>query len=324
MEKFNTNLSGAASRVYATYLGGSGKDIGSTDGNGGPGKAIAIDASGNAYITGSTGSTNFPLANASQGVIGGQNDAFLTKLNATGTGPLIYSTYLGGNGDDFGRSVAVNVAGSAYVTGAAGANFPTLSPLPTPLASVGFVTKFTPSGAVLYSTLLSGVTASTGSFGIAVDGAGNAFATGGTNASIVTTAGAFQTDAGPGGTVGWVTVIADPTIIGRVVDENGNPLVGATVNLTWRSVRDDNDRREWWLHVWATDGRQQLHGFSRRPELHICFRGGEQSPKERETGFRPGRRQHQWPGDAECERFERRNDDTERRKSVKRYDQRHR
>ena len=101
-----------------------------------------------------------PSANASQGVIGGQNDAFLTKLNATGSA-LIYSTYLGGNGDDFGRSVAVNVAGSAYVTGVAGANFPTLTPLPTPLASVGFVTKFTPSGAVLYSTLLSGVTAST-------------------------------------------------------------------------------------------------------------------------------------------------------------------
>lgn len=229
--KFNTNLSGAAGLVYATYLGGSGKDIGGTDGNGGPGRAIAIDASGNAYITGSTSSANFPLANASQGVIGGQNDAFLTKLNATGSA-LIYSTYLGGTGDDFGRSVAVNVAGSAYVTGAAGANFPTLSPLPTPLASVGFVTKFTPSGAVVYSTLLSGVTASSGSFGIAVDGAGNAFVTGSTNASIVTTPGAFQTDAGQGGTVGWVTVIADPTIIGRVSDKNGNPLPGATVNLT--------------------------------------------------------------------------------------------
>ena len=230
VEKFNTNVSGAASRVYATYLGGSGKDIGSVDGNGGPGKAIAIDASGNAYIAGSTGSTNFPLRNASQSVIGGQNDAFLTKLNATGS-DLIYSTYLGGTGDDFGRSVAVNVAGGAYVTGAAGPNFPTLNALPTPFASVGFVTKFTPSGAVLYSTLLSGVTASTGSFGIAVDGAGNAFATGGTNGNIVT-AGAFQINDGSGGTTGWVTVIADPTIIGRVLDENGNPLVGATVNLT--------------------------------------------------------------------------------------------
>jgi hypothetical protein len=232
--KFNTNLSGAAGLVYATYLGGSGKDIGGAEGAGNPGRAIAIDESGNAYITGLTGSTNFPLANASQGSIGGQNDAFLTKLNATGSA-LIYSTYLGGSGDDFGRSVAVNVAGSAYVTGASGDNFPTLFPLPVVpqgFAPVGFVTKFTPSGAVVYSTLLSGVTASTGSFGIAVDSAGNAFATGGTNASIVTTVGAFQTDAGFGGTVGWVTVIADPTIIGRVEDAAGDPISSATVNLS--------------------------------------------------------------------------------------------
>lgn len=230
--KFNTNLSGPAALIYATYLGGSGKDIGGNDAASSSGRAIAIDASGNAYITGTTGSsTDFPLANASQGVIGGQNDAFLTKLNATGSA-LIYSTYLGGSGDDFGLSVAVNVAGGAYVTGAAGPNFPTVNTLLTPQASVGFVTKFTPAGAVVYSTLLSGVTASTGSFGLAVDDAGNAFATGGTNASIVTTAGAFQTDAGLGGTVGWVTVIADPTIMGRVTDENGNPISGATINLT--------------------------------------------------------------------------------------------
>ena len=158
VEKFNTNLSGAAGRVYATYLGGSAKDIGGADGSLNPGRAIAIDESGNAYITGATCSTNFPLANASQGVNGGQNDAFLTKLNATGSA-LIYSTYLGGTGDDFGKSVAVNVAGSAYVTGVAGSHFPTLNALPTPLAGVGFVTKFTPAGtAVMYSTLLSGVT----------------------------------------------------------------------------------------------------------------------------------------------------------------------
>ena len=206
-EKFNTNLSGAASRVYATYLGGSGKDIGGSEGAGNSGRAIAIDELGNAYVTGATSSTNFPVANASQGVNGGQNDAFLTKLNAAGSS-LIYSTYLGGGGDDYGRSVAVNVAGNAYVTGVAGRNFPTLSPLPTPLAGVGFVTKFTPSGtALVYSTLLSGVTY--GSFSIAVDYAGNAFATGSTNASIVTTPSSFQTNAGYGGTVGWITVIAD-------------------------------------------------------------------------------------------------------------------
>src|SRR5882762_3312005 len=228
VESFNTNLSGAASRLYATYLGGSAKDIGGYEGAGNPGRAIAIDASGNAYITGATSATNFPLANPSQSVIGGQNDAFLTKLNVNGTA-LIYSTYLGGTGDDFGRSVAVNVGGGAYVTGVAGPNFPTVNSLPTPTVGFGFVTKFTPPGTVLYSTILSGVTDAR--IEIALDSAGNAFATGSTNAPIVT-AFPLQPTNGGGGTDGWVTVIADPTIIGRVVDENGNGLPGATVDLT--------------------------------------------------------------------------------------------
>lgn len=227
--KFNTNLSGATSRVYTTYLGGSAKDIGGSDGSLNPGRAIAIDDSGNAYVTGSTSSTNFPLANAAQSVIGGQNDAFVSKLSATGSA-LIYSTYLGGTGDDFGKSVGVNVGGGATITGTAGANFPISNNLPTPNAGIGFVVKLTPSGTgVTYSTILSGV--SGGSNGIALDLAGNAFVTGSTNASIVTVF-PFQPTNGGGGTDAWVSEIADPTIIGRVTDENGNPLSGATVNLT--------------------------------------------------------------------------------------------
>src|SRR5258708_39000549 len=150
--------------------------MGGADGSLNPGKAIGIDESGNAYITGATSSTNFPLANASQSVIGGQNDAFLSKLNATGSS-LWYSTYLGGTGDDFGKSVAVDIAGGASVTGVAGPNFPTSNNLLTPNPGIGFVTKFTPSGTpVVYSTILSGVTG--GSFCLALDFAGNAFATG--------------------------------------------------------------------------------------------------------------------------------------------------
>jgi len=92
------------------------------------------------------------------------------------------------------------------------------------------VTKFTPSGtALVYSTILSGVT--NGSFGIALDGSGNAFATGSTNASIVT-ASPFQPTNGGGGTDGWVSVIADPTIIGRVVYGLGTPFSNATVHLS--------------------------------------------------------------------------------------------
>lgn len=217
--KFNTNLSGAASRVYSTYLGGSDQEFGGSAAQG-FGKAIAIDASGNAYITGQTKSTNFPTLNAFQPANGGpagSADAFLTKLNQTGSA-LIYSTYLGGSSTnaDEGRGVAVNVVGNAYVTGITNsANFPTTTP-PPPLSTTGgiFLTKFTPSGAPLqYSTrLVSGA----GDFGIgvALDGAGNAFVTGQTGSDV------------------FLNEIADPTIIGRVVDEDNNPIAGATVNLT--------------------------------------------------------------------------------------------
>ena len=229
VEKFHTNVSGATSRIYATYLGGSAKDIGGSDGSLNPGRSIAIDESGNTYITGSTSSTNFPLANAAQSAIGGLNDAFVSKFNSSGSA-LIYSTYLGGTGDDFGKGIGVNVGGGATITGTAGPNFPLVNNLPTPNAGVGFVAKLTPSGtAVTYSTILSGVTG--GSNGVALDLAGNAFVTGSTNASIVTVF-PFQPTNGGGGTDAWVSEIADPTIIGRVSDENGNPLAGATVNLT--------------------------------------------------------------------------------------------
>ncbi|MBI3650967.1 MAG: SBBP repeat-containing protein [Acidobacteria bacterium] len=94
--------------VYSTFLGGNGND----SGNG-----IAVDDSGNAYIVGTTEAQNFPIKDALYAnFIGGKNDAFVTKLNAAGSA-LIYSTYLGGKSDDAGKSIAVDVAGSAYVCG---------------------------------------------------------------------------------------------------------------------------------------------------------------------------------------------------------------
>ena len=90
--------------AYSTYLGGSGDDNG---------RGIAVDAAGNAYVTGQTGSTNFPTANAIQATYGGGvTDAFVTKLNAAGSA-LVYSTYLGGSSG----GIAVDSAGNAYVTG---------------------------------------------------------------------------------------------------------------------------------------------------------------------------------------------------------------
>src|SRR5216117_1725182 len=183
--------------VYSTYLGGSGFDSGA---------GIVVDAAGNAYVTGSTASTDFPTtAGAFQTAFAGSGpfgfgDAFVTKLDPTGSA-LVYSTYLGGSGDDLGSGIAVDAAGNAYVAGGASTNFPTTAgAFQTTFASTSainfdvFVTKLNPTGsAPVYSTYIGGSGGDSGT-GIAVDSAGNAYVTGGTNsANFPTTAGAFQT-----------------------------------------------------------------------------------------------------------------------------------
>jgi Beta-propeller repeat/Abnormal spindle-like microcephaly-assoc'd, ASPM-SPD-2-Hydin len=174
------NSSGSA-LVYSTYLGGSGYD---------QALGIAVDGSGNAYVTGTTLSTNFPTMNALQTKYGGNNDAFVAKLNSSGSA-LVYSTYLGGGGEDYGYGIAVDNVGNAYVTGATdSANFPTENPSqPTCVDSGGscsgdaFVSKINPLGsALLYSTYLGGSGAELGS-GIAVDDSGDGYVTGTTTST---------------------------------------------------------------------------------------------------------------------------------------------
>ena len=105
--------------VYSTYLGGSAVDWAS---------AIAVDGEGSAYVTGVTTSTDFPTKSPYQAASGGGEDAFVTKLTPTGNG-LVYSTYLGGVGNERAYKIAVDSAGSAYVTGeTASTNFPTKVP----------------------------------------------------------------------------------------------------------------------------------------------------------------------------------------------------
>ncbi len=148
--------------VYSTYVGGTGDDEGT---------GIAIDAAGDAYVTGSTRSSDFPTVDAAQRRHGGRSDAFAFKLNASGSA-LLYSTYLGGKKDDFGNGIAVDGAGAAYVTGATESkDFPTRNALQG--ANGGgrdaFVAKLTPSGGVLsFSTYLGGNGKDTGD-GVAVD-----------------------------------------------------------------------------------------------------------------------------------------------------------
>jgi hypothetical protein len=166
---------------YSTYLGGNGNDIG---------HAIAVDSAGNAYVTGVTTSTNFPTSNSIQSAATGSNDVFVSKLNPTGSA-LVYSTYLGGSGNDIGHAIAVDSAGNAYVTGETDSGTPTATSIPFPTAAAfdasyniggdAFVTKLNAAGnALVYSTFLGG-RGTERAYGIAVDGSGAAYVTGHTN-----------------------------------------------------------------------------------------------------------------------------------------------
>ncbi|MDR4507687.1 MAG: SBBP repeat-containing protein [Candidatus Brocadiaceae bacterium] len=156
---------------YSTYLGGNDSDVGF---------GIAVDGAGNAYVTGRTKSSDFPMANAIDGNLNGPGDAFVTKIDASGAF-LSYSTYLGGNDWDYGDSIAVDSTGNAYVTGYTDSpDFPAVNAIDESLNSYAdaFVTKIDASGAFLsYSTYLGGKFSDWGR-GIAVDSAGNAYVTG--------------------------------------------------------------------------------------------------------------------------------------------------
>ncbi|MBI4470945.1 MAG: SBBP repeat-containing protein [Acidobacteria bacterium] len=161
--------------VYSTFIGGNNADTGD---------AIAVDSTGSAYATGRTWSTNFPAVNAFQRVSGGASDVIVSKVNAAGTA-LSYSTYLGGRDVDYSKSIAVNGFGEAHVTGITfSTNFPTMNPWQgNNRGGVdAFVTKFSSSGQVLYSTYLGGASDDLGN-GITVDNQGNACITGGTESA---------------------------------------------------------------------------------------------------------------------------------------------
>lgn len=191
--------------VYSTYLGGADNDTG---------VGIALDVDGNAYITGSTASSDFPTVNPFQAKMGGNfsYDGFVAKLNSSGNG-LIYSTYLGGDQDDSPACIAVDSTGSAFVAGNTfSANFPLFNALQSACGPGGsynnadaFVTKLSAKGSTLvYSTYLCGG-ANDGATGISVDASGNAFVAGTTSSSNFPTVNAVQATYQGGGSDAFVT-----------------------------------------------------------------------------------------------------------------------
>jgi hypothetical protein len=221
------NPAGSAPLLYSTYLGGFNYDVG---------LGIAVNTLANAFVTGYTYSPNFPTTTgAFQTTFGGTSDAFVTKLNPTGSSPLVYSTYLGGYDVDWGLGIAVDALDNAYLTGyTESSNFPITSGALQPTRGGvvdAFVTKLNPTGSspLVYSTYLGGVNYDEG-FGIAVDPLDNAYVTGYTySPNFPTTTGAFQPTFG-GYLDAFVTKITDvvlppPPSVGKVTG-------GGTINVS--------------------------------------------------------------------------------------------
>ncbi|MHB8736344.1 MAG: choice-of-anchor D domain-containing protein, partial [Terriglobales bacterium] len=228
---------------YASVLGGSGP----TDVAG-----LAVDSAGNAFITGFTSATDFPVAGGLQPTLAGRSDVLISKVSADGT-HLIYSTFLGGTSNDEGHAIAIDGAGNAYITGTTGsADFPTTANAFLRSCPGGcnapFAARLRPDGSLDYSTLLGPSNANANA--IAADGSGNAYVTGTVASSDLPVVNAFQSafagTAGAGVADAFVqklnatgsgfvfsTYLGSGTSIGRgiAVDPSGNVVVvGSTTS----------------------------------------------------------------------------------------------
>jgi len=166
--------------LFSTYLGGSGASVAYPE----TGQGIALDAGGDAYVVGTTSSADFPLSNALQPALLGFTDAFVTKVNSSGS--LLFSTYMGGSGVDVGNAIALDASGAVYAAGYTySTDFPVTAGIQT--ANGGgcdaFLVKISPAGdALLYATYLGGNGSDTAS-GVALDASGNVYLAGWTMSS---------------------------------------------------------------------------------------------------------------------------------------------
>jgi hypothetical protein len=248
------------SPIYSTYLGGGDLD---------EGRGIAVDGSGNAYVTGITFSSDFPTLNAYQTYQGahGWGDVFITKLFNSGDS-LVYSTYLGGRKGELGEAITVDNSGSAYVAGTTSSlEFPTLNPYqtwPGDSYNNAFVTKLSNTGSdLIYSTYLGG-----GGidyvWDIAVDGSGDAFVTGYTSSRDFPIQNAYQvnqdtTDAfvtefsGSGSSLIYSTYLGgtmEDDGYGLAIDVSGNAYI---TGLTFSSNFPTNNPFEATYHIGGGD-----------------------------------------------------------------------
>lgn len=218
---------------YATTLGGQETDFGSN---------LAVDKEGHAYITGDVTSSDFPLKNATQPYAGGSQygDAFITKLNATGTA-VLFSTFFGGSDDEFGNGVAVDKNGSIYVCGGTDSNdFPVKSAAQPTAGGDGdaYAAKFDAAGHLVYSTYVGGSNDDDG-YSIAVGASGQASMVGWTTSSDFPTLHAAQGKAG-GGEYDAFAVLLDrtggllsATYLGGSSDDEAHAVAMATTGAVY-------------------------------------------------------------------------------------------
>jgi hypothetical protein len=212
--------------IYSTYLGGNQEDFGIE---------VISDAAGNAYLTGYTSSTNFPVVTPIQATNRGLRDVYVSKLSPDGNS-LLYSTYLGGTDVDFGFAVRLDEVGNIHVVAeTASQNYPTFNPLQATLRGErdAAVTKLNPTGsAYLYSTYLGGNSLE-GGYGLALDQAGNAYVTGVTWSTNFPLQNPFQPVFGGGTYDAFVSKISatGTTLIYSTYLGGANNDVGETVVL---------------------------------------------------------------------------------------------
>jgi hypothetical protein len=199
--KLDPALTGTNQLLFATYLGGSKDEI--------PG-GVAADSSGSMYVAGVTGSTNFPITAISPTFGGGGRDAFLTKLKVTAPASLLYSRYVGGDGKDGIRDIAVDTQDNVYASGAtSSSNLPTVSPIQSTLkggtalstdswwfrdwGSVdAWTAKFDSTGVMTFGTYLGG-TGADFVMGLRIGRDGKVYVAGGTRSTDLTLANAYKT-----------------------------------------------------------------------------------------------------------------------------------
>jgi len=226
-----------SSLVYSTYLGGNSIEWVDRVFN------IAVDSTSTAFVTGMTGSTNFPVMNAYQSSYGGQIDAFVTQFSSTGQ--MVYSTYFGGSNSEVGTSIALNSQGDFYITGITLSNdFPTVDPFQAAIGGFEdpFITKFLAGGqSVGYSTYFGGSDGREewGATGIGLDVNNNVYVVGHTEATDFPIVNAWQST-NHGSYDGFISKLQEPSGPCLFCDD----FADGVLNPNWTYIKNISDWSE--------------------------------------------------------------------------------